>query len=151
MNSLASMEREHPIDILIVDDNPGDVRLAREALIEGKIRNNLHVARDGIEALAMLRSVDGNGRSLRPDLILVDLNMPRMDGRQLLAVLKSDDAFRRIPVVVMTSSRAEEDVVRSYDLHANCFITKPVDLDQMIGIVQKIEAFWIEVVTLSPE
>ena len=151
MNTPASTARERPIDILMVDDNPGDVRLAREALYEGKIRNNLQVAGDGIEALALLRGNGSDIAAFRPDLILIDLNMPRMDGRQLLAILKSDDRFKRIPMVVMTSSRAEEDVVKSYNLHANCFITKPVDLDQMIRIVRNIESFWIELVTLSPQ
>jgi chemotaxis family two-component system response regulator Rcp1 len=137
-----------PIEILLVEDNAGDVRLTREALHEGHVRNNLTVAKDGAEALAMLRHEPLYGESPRPDLVLLDLNLPKLDGRQVLAEIKNDPALRRIPVVVLTTSKAEEDVLRSYDLHANSFITKPVDFDQFIKMVQSIEEFWLTIVTL---
>ena len=137
-----------PIEILLVEDNPGDVRLTKEALREAKVRNRLHVAGDGIDALEMLRA-DGDGR-VRPDIILLDLNLPRKDGREVLADLKSDPELRRIPVVVVTSSEAEQDVLRSYDLHANCYITKPVDLEQFLQVVKSIEDFWLTIVKLPP-
>ena len=136
------------IEILLVEDNPGDVRLTKEALREAKVRNRLHVAGDGIDALQMLRA-DGDGR-VRPDIILLDLNLPRKDGREVLADLKSDPELRRIPVVVVTSSEAEQDVLRSYDLHANCYITKPVDLEQFLQVVKSIEDFWLTIVKLPP-
>ena len=136
------------IEILLVEDNPGDVRLTKEALREAKVRNRLHVAGDGIDALEMLRA-DGDGR-VRPDIILLDLNLPRKDGREVLADLKSDPELRRIPVVVVTSSEAEQDVLRSYDLHANCYITKPVDLEQFLEVVKSIEDFWLTIVKLPP-
>jgi CheY-like chemotaxis protein len=138
-----------PVEILLVEDNPGDARLVIEALKEGRVRNYVHVARDGIEALDMLRRADGFPDSPRPDLVLLDLNLPRKDGREVLAEIKADPALRRIPVVILTTSTAEEDVVRSYDLHANCFITKPVDLDQFMGVVRAIEDFWFTVVKLA--
>ena len=137
-----------PIHILLVEDNPGDVRLTREALLEARVRNHLSVAKDGVEALAMLRRVPLPGEGPRPDLVLLDLNLPRMDGREVLAEMKGDPDLRRIPVVVLTTSKAEEDVLRSYDLHANSYITKPVDLDQFIRVAQAIEDFWLTVVTL---
>ena len=137
-----------PIEILLVEDNPGDVRLTKEALREAKVRNRLHVAGDGIDALDMLRA-DGDGR-VRPDIILLDLNLPRKDGREVLADLKSDPELRRIPVVVVTTSEAEQDVLRSYDLHANCYITKPVDLEQFLQVVKSIEDFWLTIVRLPP-
>jgi CheY-like chemotaxis protein len=137
-----------PIHILLVEDNAGDVRLTREALREGHVRNNLSVAKDGAEALAMLRHVPLPGEGPRPDLVLLDLNLPKVDGRQVLAEIKGDPDLRRIPVVVLTTSKAEEDVLRSYDLHANSYITKPVDLDQFIKVVQAIEDFWLTIVTL---
>lgn len=137
-----------PIEILLIEDNPGDARLTAEALRNTKISNKLVVVEDGIEALAYLRREGDYAKVSRPDLILLDLNLPRMDGRELLAVIKADPALRRIPVVVMTSSRAEEDVCRSYDLHANCYITKPLDLPQFIQVVQSIESFWLTVVRL---
>ena len=140
-----------PIDILLVEDNPGDVRLTREALREGKIRNNLHVARDGVEALAFLRREGGHADAPRPDVILLDLNLPRKSGREVLSEVKQDPALRQIPVVVLTSSEAEEDIVRAYDLHANCYISKPVDLDQFITVVKSIEDFWFTVVKLPPD
>jgi len=141
-----------PIEILLVEDNPGDVRLTVEALREGKVHNNLNVARDGVEALAYLRREPPFAEASRPDLILLDLNLPRKDGREVLAELKADPRWKTIPVVVLTTSRAEQDVLRSYELQANCFVTKPVDLDQFINVVKSIEDFWLTVVTLpNPE
>ena len=140
-----------PVEILLVEDNPGDVRLTVEALREGKVRNNLNVVGDGVEALAFLKREDGYANSPRPDLILLDLNLPKMDGREVLAAIKQDETLRRIPVVVLTTSKAEEDVVRTYDLHANCYISKPVDLDRFIQVVKTIDSFWLQVVKLPPE
>jgi len=137
-----------PIEILLVEDNPGDVRLVREALREGDVRNNLHVAPDGVEALRFLRREDGVADAVRPDLILLDLNLPRKDGREVLEALKSDPALRSIPVVVLTSSQAEQDIARAYDLHANCYVTKPVDLERFITVVKSIETFWFTIVKL---
>ncbi len=139
------------VEILLVEDNPGDVRLTMEALKEGRLRNTVRVARDGIEALAMLRREEGYCDCPRPDLVLLDLNLPGKDGRQVLEEVKEDPELRRIPVVILTTSEAEEDIIRTYDLHANCYITKPVDLDQFMGIVRTIENFWFSVVKLSPE
>jgi len=141
-------ENLKPIDILLVEDNLGDVRLTMEALKEGKVLNKLHVAADGIEALEFLRKQGKFANAIRPDIILLDLNLPKKDGREVLAEIKNDPNLRRIPVVVLTTSKAEEDIVKSYDLHANCFITKPVDLDQFIFVVQSIEDFWFEIVKL---
>jgi CheY-like chemotaxis protein len=140
-----------PVEILLVEDNPGDVRLTREALREGKVRNNLSVASDGVEAIAYLRKEGEHAKAVRPDLILLDLNLPRMDGREVLKEIKADPVLRHIPVVVLTSSQAEEDIVRAYDLHANCYVTKPVDLDQFIRVVESIEDFWFTIVKLPPE
>ena len=141
----------NPIEILLVEDNPGDVRLTREALKEGKVRNNLHVAQDGVEALQFLRREGPHAQATRPDIILLDLNLPKLDGRQVLAEIKKDDRLRRIPVVVLTTSKAEEDIVKSYNLHANCYITKPVDLTQFITVVRTIENFWLTIVKLPPK
>lgn len=140
-----------PIEILMVEDNPGDVRLTLEALKESKVRNNLSVVQDGVEALAFLRRQGRYAQSPRPDLILLDLNLPRMDGIEVLAQIKADSDLRRIPVVVLTASQAEEDILRSYDLQANCYITKPVNLDQFIKVVQSVETFWLTIVRLPPE
>ncbi|HEY0095744.1 MAG TPA: response regulator [Archangium sp.] len=140
--------RGRPIQILLVEDNPGDVRLTIEALKEGKVSNNLSVARDGVEALAFLRREGPHGKAARPDLILLDLNLPKKDGREVLAEIKDDSSLRRIPVVVLTTSKAEEDILRTYDLHANCYITKPVDLEQFISVVRSIDDFWLSVVRL---
>ena len=137
-----------PIEILLVEDNPGDVRLTIEALKEGKVRNHLSVARDGVEALAFLRRQGPHAGAVRPDLILLDLNLPRKDGREVLAEIKEDAVLRRIPVVVLTTSKAEEDILRTYDLHANCYINKPVDLEQFISVVRSIDDFWLSVVRL---
>ena len=140
-----------PINILLVEDNPGDVRLTREVLQEGKLLNHLQVAGDGIEALEFLRHEGRFAKSPHPDLILLDLNLPRMDGRELLAIIKSDHALRRIPVVILTTSKAEEDIIATYDLHANCYITKPVDLDQFFSVIKSVEEFWFTVVKLPPD
>lgn len=139
-----------PIEILLVEDNPGDVRLTREALREAKVANNLHVAPDGVAALAFLRREGEFADAVRPDVILLDLNLPRKDGREVLAEVKDDAELRTIPVVVLTSSKAEQDVVRAYDLHANCYVTKPVDFDQFITVVKSIEDFWFTIVKLPP-
>ena len=148
---MSSQSVSRPVEVLLVEDNPGDVRLTREALKEGKIRNNLHVARDGVEALAFLRREGGHADAPRPDVILLDLNLPRKSGREVLSEVKQDPALRQIPVVILTSSQAEEDICRAYDLHANCYISKPVDLDQFIRVVKSIEDFWFTVVKLPPE
>jgi two-component system, chemotaxis family, response regulator Rcp1 len=137
-----------PIEILLVEDNPGDVRLTVEGLKESKVRNNLHLARDGVEAMAFLRREGAQANAVRPDLILLDLNLPRMDGREVLSAIKSDPRLKTIPVVVLTTSRSDQDVLRSYELQANCYITKPVDLEQFITVVRSIEDFWFTIVTL---
>ena len=139
-----------PVDILLVEDNPGDVRLTREALKESKVLNTLAVAVDGVEALAYLRRKGRFAAAARPDLILLDLNLPRMNGRELLAVIKADAELRRIPVVILTTSAAEQDILNTYDLHANCYITKPVDLEQFIAVVRSVEDFWFTIVRLPP-
>jgi two-component system, chemotaxis family, response regulator Rcp1 len=139
-----------PIRILLVEDNPGDVRLTIEALKDGKMDNPLDAVRDGVEALAYLRQEGPYAAKPLPDLILLDLNLPRMDGREVLAAIKEDPRLRQIPVVVLTTSRAEQDIIKSYHLHANCFITKPVDLDQFVDVVRGIDNFWLSIVTLPP-
>jgi chemotaxis family two-component system response regulator Rcp1 len=141
----------NPIEILLVEDNAGDIRLTQEAFKENKINNNLSVARDGVEALAFLRRQGNYAQAAKPDLILLDLNLPRMDGREVLSELKSDPELKRIPVVILTTSNSEQDVIQSYNLHANCFITKPVDLDQFISVIQSIEGFWLSIVKLPPK
>ena len=137
-----------PIEILLVEDNPGDARLTLEAMREAKVRNRIHVVEDGVEAMEFLRRQGRFGEAPRPDLILLDLNLPRKDGREVLAEVKADPELKRIPVVVLTTSRAEEDVLRAYNLHANCYVTKPVDLEQFMKIVGQIDEFWVKVVTL---
>jgi two-component system, chemotaxis family, response regulator Rcp1 len=144
------LERNHPIDILLVEDNPGDERLTREALKEGKVYSNLHWVKDGVEAMQFLRREGKYGSAPRPEIILLDLNLPRKDGREVLQEIKADDELRRIPVVVLTTSKAEEDVLRTYNLHANCYVTKPVDLEKFIVVVKSIDVFWLTVVTLPP-
>jgi chemotaxis family two-component system response regulator Rcp1 len=139
-----------PVEILLVEDNPGDVRLTKEALKEGKVYNNLHWAKDGVEALEFLKRQGKHADAPRPDIILLDLNLPRKDGREVLALIKKDNDLKNIPVVVLTTSEAEEDVLKSYELHANCFVTKPVDLEKFIHVVQSIDRFWLTVVTLPP-
>jgi chemotaxis family two-component system response regulator Rcp1 len=140
-----------PVEILLVEDSPGDVRLTVEALKDAKVRNELHVVEDGVEALAFLRQEGAYADAPRPDVILLDLNLPKKDGREVLAEIKGDPNLRRIPVVVLTVSQAEEDILKTYDLHANCYITKPVDLDQFIKVVRSIEDFWLTVVRLPPD
>jgi two-component system, chemotaxis family, response regulator Rcp1 len=137
-----------PVQILLVEDNPGDVRLTIEALREGKVHNDLAVASDGEEALAYLRQTGKFADAPRPDVVLLDLNLPRKDGREVLAEIKADENLKRIPVVVLTTSRAEQDVLASYALHANCYITKPVDMEQFITVVRSIEDFWFTIVKL---
>ena len=139
-----------PVEILLVEDNAGDVRLTKEALKEGKVYNNLHWAKDGVEALEFLRREGKHAKAPRPDIILLDLNLPKKDGREVLSEIKSDDQLKHIPVVILTTSKAEQDVLRSYKLHANCYITKPVDLGKFIVVVQSIDRFWLTVVTLPP-
>jgi chemotaxis family two-component system response regulator Rcp1 len=139
------------VEILLVEDNPGDVRLAKEALRDAKVRNNLHVVEDGVEALAYLRREGKYADAPHPDLILLDLNLPKKDGREVLAEVKADENLKRVPVVILTMSEAEEDILRTYDLHANCYITKPVDLDQFIKVVKSIEDFWFSIVKLPPD
>jgi two-component system, chemotaxis family, response regulator Rcp1 len=136
------------IEILLVEDNPGDARLTLEAFKEGKVFNNLTVIGDGVEALAYLRRQGQYANSLQPDLILLDLNLPKKDGREVLAEIKEDERLKNIPVIVLTTSAAEEDIARAYSRHANCYITKPVDLDQFLRVVQSIESFWLSLVRL---
>jgi CheY-like chemotaxis protein len=140
-----------PIEILLVEDNPGDVDLTREALEGGKIKNMLHVVSNGEEAMAFLRHKGKHTHAPRPDLVLLDLNLPRMDGREVLAQIKSEDDLKSIPVVVLTSSKAEEDILKAYNLHANCYITKPMDLVQFLNVVHVIEDFWFTIVKLPPK
>ncbi len=137
-----------PVDILLVEDTPGDVDLTREALENSKIRNTLNVAVDGEEAMAFLRGTGKHAGAPRPDLILLDLNLPKKDGREVLAEIKADEDLKRIPVVILTTSQAEEDIFRSYNLHANCYITKPIDLHQFLHVVKAIEDFWLTIVRL---
>ena len=136
------------IEILLVEDNPADVRLTREALKEGIIVNNLSVVHDGVDAMAFLRRQGKYALAPRPDIVLLDLNLPKKDGREVLAELKEDPNLRRIPVVVLTTSKAEQDILKAYDLHANCYVTKPVDLDEFMLLVRSIEEFWLAVVRL---
>lgn len=137
-----------PVQILLVEDNPGDVRLTIEALKEGKVLNQLTVVKDGIEALSLLRRQGQYARAARPDLILLDLNLPKKDGREVLSDIKADDNLKHIPVVILTTSQDEQDVLKSYNLYANCYINKPVDLDQFITVVKSIEDFWLGIVVL---
>lgn len=137
-----------PIEILLVEDNPADVRLTREHFKESKIANRLHVVDDGVDAMALLRRAGRYADAVRPDLILLDLNLPKKDGREVLKEIKDDPDLRRIPVVVLTISKAEEDILRTYDLHANCYITKPIDLKQFVKVVRAIEDFWLSIVKL---
>jgi CheY-like chemotaxis protein len=138
------------IDILMVEDNPGDARLTQEALKESKVYNNLHHVRDGVEAMEFLLKEGSYHDAPTPDIILLDLNLPRKDGRQVLAEVKAIPRLKNIPVVVLTTSEAEQDIVKSYELHANCYITKPVDLDKFVEIIRGIENFWLSIVKLPP-
>lgn len=139
------------VQILMVEDNPGDVRLTREALDGAKVRNQISVAQDGVEALSFLRKEGKYANTPHVDLILLDLNLPKKDGREVLAEIKADENLRRIPVVILTSSQAEQDIVNAYDLHANAYISKPVDLEQFLQVVGAIENFWLEIVNLPSE
>jgi CheY-like chemotaxis protein len=140
-----------PIDILLVEDNPADVRLMVETLKEEKIYNTLHVVGDGEEALAFLRKEGKYSNAVRPDLILLDLNLPKIDGRQVLKEIKTDDKLKAIPVVILTVSKSEEDIIKSYNLHANCYITKPVDLVQFSKVAKAVQDFWLTIVKLPPK
>jgi CheY-like chemotaxis protein len=140
-----------PIEILLVEDNPGDVRLTLEALKEAKVHNRLSNVGDGVQAMAYLRQEGRFAQAPRPDLVLLDLNLPKMDGREVLFEIKRDPKLRRIPVVVLTTSKSEQDILQSYDLHANCYIIKPVVLDQFLTVMQAIEDFWLSIVKLPPD
>ena len=140
----------HAVEILLVEDSPGDARLAREGLSECKIRNNLNVVDDGVKAMAFLRRQGEYAKSPRPDLILLDLNLPRKDGREVLREIKDDDSLKVIPVVILTTSIAKEDIVKTYSLHANCYVTKPLGLQQFLDVVRSIEDFWFTIVRLPP-
>lgn len=142
--------RGRPVKILLVEDNPGDIRLTKEALKEGKVLNDLYIAQDGIEAMAFLHREGAFADMPRPDLILLDLNLPKKDGHEVLADIKSDPDLKSIPVVILTTSSSDEDVLKTYELHANCYITKPVDLEQFITVVQSVEDFWFAIVRLPP-
>lgn len=143
-------DRGKPIEILVVEDNPGDARLMLEAFKEGKVCNNLTIVEDGVEAMTFLRKEGKYKNVLRPDLIFLDLNLPKKDGREVLKEIKLDENLRRIPVVVLTTSEAEEDIMKTYNYHANCYITKPVDLDKFIKVMKAIDDFWLTIVKLPP-
>ena len=144
------MASVNPIEILLVEDNPGDVRLTQEAFKDSKMRNNLYVVEDGVEALQFLNQEASYVNAPRPDIILLDLNLPRMSGREVLEAIKNDDTLKLIPVVILTTSDDERDIVASYALHANCYITKPVDMKQFVTIVQNVKDFWFTIVKLPP-
>jgi CheY-like chemotaxis protein len=147
----ASLEQTCPIDILLVEDNPGDIRLVREAMRDSRLLNRLHSVKDGQSAIEFLWKQGVYADAVRPDLILLDLNLPKKDGREVLAQIKSDDNLRRIPVVIFSSSQAEEDILKSYNYHANCYVTKPVDFEKFMTVVQSIQDFWVSIVKLSPK
>lgn len=138
-----------PIEVLLVEDSPADVRLTREALKEAKVRNNVHVAVDGVDAMDFLHRRGRHANAPIPDLILLDLNLPKKDGREVLEDIKSHDRLKRIPVVILTTSQSEQDILESYQLNANAYVTKPVDLEQFLDVVKSIEGFWLEVVKLT--
>ena len=137
-----------PIHILLVEDNPGDIRLTREAIKKGKFQNELHVVTDGEEAMDFLHHRGAHVNAPRPGLILLDLNLPIMDGREVLAAIKKDPSLKRIPVIILTTSSSDEDIIKSYDLHANSYISKPVDYQQFLAVIEQIESFWLSIVTL---
>jgi two-component system, chemotaxis family, response regulator Rcp1 len=139
-----------PIEILLVEDNPGDIRLTIEALKDGKLANNLTVVQDGVEAIALLHREGPYAKARRPDIILLDLNLPKLHGSEILSKLKTDERFKSIPVIILTTSKADEDILRSYQLHANCYISKPVDLDEFVRVVRSIEDFWLSIIKLPP-
>jgi chemotaxis family two-component system response regulator Rcp1 len=147
---LTQRQSSRPVEVLLVEDNPGDIRLTQEAFKEGRVFVNLTVANDGVEAMELLKGQASNGKR-RPDLILLDLNLPRKNGREVLVEIKADEELRRIPVIVMTTSKAEQDIHRAYNLNANCYITKPVELDEFLNVVRSIEDFWLTIVTLPRE
>jgi len=142
---------ERPIEILLVEDNPGDVRLIVEALSDGNVDNKLHIAKDGMEATAFLNREGKYADKLHPDLILLDLNLPKKNGPEVLAEIKEDHALKHIPVVILTSSQEGDDIVKTYNLHANCYVTKPIDLEQFIRVVKSIRDFWLTIVKLPAE
>lgn len=142
------MPNNEPVEILLVEDNPGDARLAIEALKENKVRNILYHVKDGVEAMAFLRREGEYADAPVPDLVLLDLNMPRKDGREVLAEVKEDPTLRKLPIVILTTSAAERDLMKSYDLHANAYVVKPLDLDRFVEVVQAIESFWFTIVKL---
>ena len=143
----SSNENKH-VEILLVEDNPGDVRLIREALKENKIINTLHVVDDGVKAMAFLRKKGEFAKKPRPDVILLDLNLPKKDGREVLAEIKQDEELKPIPVVILTTSKSDEDILKAYNLHANCYITKPIDMDQFLHVVKTLKEFWFTIVKL---
>lgn len=148
MNNLSAVM---PIEVLLVEDNPGDALLTRIALEDSRISVHLNVVEDGVEAMAFLRKQGQYATVLHPDIVLLDLNLPKKDGREVLAEIKGDENLRRIPVVILTTSQAEEDILKAYNLAANCYITKPVDFDQFVKIIRSIENFWFAIVKLPPE
>lgn len=137
-----------PVEILLVEDNPGDVRLTLEILKDGKVNNNMHVVKDGLEALSFLRGEGEFADAPQPHLILLDLNLPGKNGREVLAEIRGDKNLKRIPVIILTTSNAEQDILNAYDLHANCYITKPIDLNRFISVIKSIENFWLTIVKL---
>jgi chemotaxis family two-component system response regulator Rcp1 len=145
---MTNLQNARPIEILLVEDSPGDVRLTREAFADAKVSNRLSVVTDGVEAIDFLRKRGRFASGTKPDLVLLDLNLPKKDGREVLREMKADESLKRIPVVVLTTSRAEEDILKAYDLHANCYITKPVDFPRFLEVVRSIEDFWLTVVKL---
>jgi chemotaxis family two-component system response regulator Rcp1 len=151
MTNHASGFAGRAVEILLVEDNPGDARLAQEALKEAKVHNNLYTVSDGVEAMNFLHRQGKYADMPRPDVIMLDLNLSGKDGREVLAEIKSDEGLKRIPVVILTASQNEEDILKTYDLHANCYITKPIDLSQFIKVVRSIEDFWLTIVKLPPK
>jgi len=145
------MKKTKSVEILLVEDNPGDVRLTLEAFKEAKVSNHIHVVMDGVAAMDFLKRKGEYADAVRPDIILLDLNLPKKDGREVLAEIKEDPEIKRIPVVVMTTSKDEEDILTTYEKHTNAYITKPVELDKFLKVVKSIENFWLSVVTLPPE
>ncbi len=141
---------KEPIEILLVEDNPGDVRLTKEALRDATARNHISVVGDGVEALAFLNHKDQYAKAPHPDLILLDLNLPKKDGREVLAEIKADPKLRRIPVIILTTSQAKQDIIKSYDLHANSYVTKPVNLEEFLTALKSVESFWLTVAKLPP-
>lgn len=140
-----------PIEILLIEDNPADVRLTQEAFLEARIHNNLHVVHDGVSAMAFIHQTAPHQHAPRPDLILLDLNLPKKDGREVLKEIKSDSDLRQIPVVILTTSEDEKDVLRSYDLHANAYLVKPIDVVKFVKMIHSLENFWLSIVKLPPK